>query len=95
MTLPFRFLGRYAEIPMSEEIAQQLKQAREARSERLTEPCESSGISLAILQGLEAARFDAVERLQRGLPHDRWLLGLRVTEQQRAAARAIHVAEQR
>ena len=46
---------------MSEEIAQQLKQAREARSERLAEACESSGISLAILQGLEAARFDAVE----------------------------------
>ena len=46
---------------MSEEIAQHLKQAREARGERLTEACERSGISLAILQGLEAARFDAVE----------------------------------
>ena len=46
---------------MSEEIAQHLKQAREARDEHLTEACERSGISLAILQGLEAARFDTVE----------------------------------
>jgi cytoskeletal protein RodZ len=46
---------------MSAEIAQQLKQAREARGESLTEACERSGISLAILQGLEAARFDTVE----------------------------------
>ena len=46
---------------MSEEIAQHLKQAREARGERLTEACERSGISLAILQGLESARFDTVE----------------------------------
>ncbi len=46
---------------MSEEISQHLKQAREARDEHLTEACERSGISLAILQGLEAARFDTVE----------------------------------
>ena len=46
---------------MSEEIVLQLKQAREARGESLAEACERSGISLAILQGVEAARFDTVE----------------------------------
>lgn len=46
---------------MSDELARHLKQAREARGEQLAEACEMSGISMAILQGLETARFDTVE----------------------------------
>ena len=46
---------------MSEEIAQQLIQAREIRGEHLNEVHERSGISVTILKGLEAACFETVE----------------------------------
>lgn len=42
-------------------IAEELSAARQARGLSIEEACQQSGVSLAVIQGLEAGQFDVVE----------------------------------